>query len=211
MITDFADFCTWMYVLVSDTYAPLAHYFARPGPEPMCSDAELLTIALISECCGWDHETDLIARWQSHRDVFPQLPSRSRFNRRRRALQDALALLRRAILAVLDVAADPQCVIDSLPLPVVQFYHAPDASREWMAHGAAFGKCCSKQQTIFGYKVHLLVTVGGVIRDFALAPANAADLPIGVELLTQLAHLTVLADQAYISPPPQHPYRKKMM
>jgi hypothetical protein len=199
MITDFADFCTWMYVLVSDLYTPIAPAFQRPGPAPACSDAELLTIALVSECCGWDQETDLIAWWQQHRDLFPHLPSRTRFNRRRRNLQDALALLRRAILTVLDVATDPQCIIDSVPLPVVQFYHAPQASTEWATHGATFGKCASKKQTIFGYKVHLLVTLGGVIRDFAVAPAHAADVTIAAELLDQHHDLTVLGDKGYIS------------
>ena len=199
MITDFDEFCTWMYVLVSDVYAPIAPAFYRPGPEPTCSDAELLTIALVSECCGWDRETDLIAWWQHHRDLFPHLPSRTRFNRRRRHLQDALALLRRTILAVLDVAQDPHCIIDSLPLPVVQFYHAPQASTEWAAHGATFGKCASKKQTIFGYKLHLLITLGGVIRDFALAPAHAADVTIAAELLEAHHDLTVLGDKGYIS------------
>jgi hypothetical protein len=79
-------------------------------------------------------------------------------------------LLRRAILAVLDVAEDQQCIIDSLPLPVVQFYHASQASTEWAAYGATLGKCAAKKQTLFGYKLHLLITCGGVIRDFALAP-----------------------------------------
>lgn len=199
MITDFADFCTWMYVLTSDLYAPLAPLFARPGPEPACSDAELLTIARVSECCGWDRETTLIAWWQQHRDLFPHLPSRTRFNRRRRNLQDALTLLRRTILTVLDVAQDAQCIIDSLPLPVVQFYHAPHASTEWAAHGATFGKCASKKQTIFGYKLHLLITLGGVIRDFALAPAHAADVTIAAEVVATHQDLTVLGDKGYIS------------
>ena len=199
MITDFEEFCTWMYVLVSDLYAPIAPAFHRPGPAPLCSDAELLTIALVSECCGWDQETDLIFWWQQHRDLFPQLPSRTRFNRRRRNLQDALALLRRAILAVLDVAQDAHCIIDSLPLPVVQFYHAPQASTEWAAHGATFGKCASKKETLFGFKLHLLITLGGVIRDFALAPAHAADVTIAAELLQAHHDLTVLGDKGYIS------------
>lgn len=83
---------------------PLAPYFHRPGPEPICINAELLTIALVSEWCGGDRESDLIACWQPHRNLFPQLPSRTRFNRCRRALHEAFALLRQAILAVLDLA-----------------------------------------------------------------------------------------------------------
>ncbi len=54
-------------------------------------------------------------------------------------------------------------------------------------------------QTIFGYKLHLLVTLGGLILNFELAPANASDLNVGFELLSRHSNLTVLGDKAYIS------------
>lgn len=57
----------------------------------------------------------------------------------------------------------------------------------------------SKKQTIYGYKLHLLITLEGLILDFELAPANASDLAVGVELLSQHTDLTVLGDKAYIS------------
>ena len=57
----------------------------------------------------------------------------------------------------------------------------------------------SKKQTIYGYKLHLLVTMSGVILDFHLAPANASDLAVGVELLSEHTDLSVLGDKAYIS------------
>lgn len=204
MIADFETLCTWMYVLVSDLDAQLPAdptLPTRPGPAAVCSDAELLTMALVGECYGWDRETELLSQWQAHRDLFPHQPERTRFNRRRRALATRLNQVRQAVVATLDVASDPQCVIDSLPVPVVQFYHAPSASPEWAWQEAAFGKCCSKKQTIFGYKLHLLITLGGVIRDFELAPANVSDVVIGAELLSAQRHLTVLGDKGYVSAP----------
>ncbi len=42
-------------------------------------------MALVEECIGWDEETEAISQWQSHRDLFPHLPDRTRFNRRRGA------------------------------------------------------------------------------------------------------------------------------
>lgn len=199
MIADFEDFCTWMYVVISDAFVDIAPRLARPGPAPACSDAEVLTMAVVGECMGWDQETMLISQWRQHRDLFPVQPDRTRFNRRRRALGQALNLLRRAVLALVDIAADRRCAIDSLPIPVVQFYWAPQASSDWRLHDAAFGRCCSKKQTIFGYKLHLLVTLGGVIRDFELAPANLPDLTVGTELLAEQRHLEVWGDKAYIS------------
>jgi hypothetical protein len=199
MITDFDDFCTWVFVVVDDILKPMAPFFERPGPQPECSDSELIAMSLIGECRGWDVETEMLSQWKEHRDLFPLIPSRSRFNRRRRNLMQAFNLIRRAVLQTLDLACDRQCLIDSLPVPVVQFYLVPSSTGDWRAFGATFGKVPSKKQTIFGYKLHLLITLGGLILDFELAPAHASDLEVGFELLSEHTDLEVLGDKGYIS------------
>src|SRR5215472_17623156 len=201
MIDSFDDFCLWMYVMVDEIWQQIAPVFKRPGPEPECSDSELLTMALVGECRGWDEETTLLSNWQEHRDLFADIPSQSRFNRRRRALMDAFNLIRQVVLRLLDLSAEGQCAIDSLPVPVVKFHLVPGSSGDWAAHGAGYGKVASKKLTIFGFKLHLLVSLGGVILDFALAPASAADLTVGAELLAQHHTLTVFGDKGYISAP----------
>ena len=199
MITRFEDFCLWTYVVVDDLWRELAPLWRRPGPAPRCSDSELLTLALIGECRGWDVETELLAAWQPYRALFPQLPSQSRFNRRRRQLAEGFNLLRRVLLRLLDLAQDRQCAIDSLPIPVVRFHYAVHARGDWAAHGARYGKVPSKQQTIYGYKLHLLVALNGVILDFLLAPANVNDLVAGLDLLDSQCDLDVVGDKAYLS------------
>lgn len=200
---EFADFCLGMYVLVDELGDRVGAWYRRPGPAPACSDSELLTMVLVGECRGWDLETEAVACWREHRDLFPVVPERSRFNRRRRALMHALNALRRVALAQLDLAADRQCAIDSLPVPVMHFHLVPSspATSDWRAAGAAFGKVPTKKQTIFGYKLHLLVTLGGVILDFELAPANVNDLDAGAELLAAHRDLLVLGDKGYVSAP----------
>ena len=200
MIADFDDFCLYVYCIVDEICQRIQPLLHRPGPKPTtCSDSEVLTLALVGECRGWDMETNLLSHWQAHRDLFPQLPSQSRFNRRRRNLALIFNVIRRSVLQMLDVAQDPLTVIDSLPVPVVQFHLAPASTADWAVHDAAFGRCASKKQTIYGYKLHLLLTVGGVILDFELAPANATDLEVGTELLAEHTNLTVVGDKAYIS------------
>lgn len=200
MITDFDDFCTCMYTIVDDIWLQIAARFRHPGPKPTtCSDSELMTMALVGECRGWDMETEMISQWQEHRDLFPCIPSQSRFNRRRRNLMFAFNLIRRIVLSWLDVAQDRHCLIDSLPVPVVQFHLVPSSTGDWAAYEATFGKVSTKKQTIFGYKLHLLVTLGGVILDFELAPANASDLEVGFELLSEHTDLDVIGDKGYIS------------
>lgn len=199
MINDFSDFCLWMYVIVDDIWQQIEPLFDRPGPKPRCSDSELISMALIGECRGWNLETEMLSQWQEYRHLFPNIPSQSRFNRRRRNLMYAFNLIRQVVLKSLDIAQDGQCVIDSLPLPVVQFYLVPGSTGDWRAFEATFGKVPSKKQTIFGFKLHLLITLGGLILDFELAPANVTDLEVGFELLCEHTDLTVLGDKAYIS------------
>jgi hypothetical protein len=199
MINDFEDFCTWMYVIVVDIFEQIKPLMKRPGPKPECSDSELITMAIVGECRGWDVETEMLSYWHEHRDMFPHIPSQSRFNRRRRNLMLAFNLIRRSVLQILDLAQETQGVIDSLPIPVVQFYLVPGSTGDWKAYGANYGKVPSKKETIFGYKLHLLITAGGLILDFELAPANATDLDIGFEMLAEHTDLDVLGDKGYIS------------
>jgi hypothetical protein len=199
MIDDFDDFCLWMYVMVDDVWQQISPLFKRPGPANECSDSELLTMALVGECRGWDEETTLLSNWRERRDLFPVIPSQSRFNRRRRALMTAFNLIRQTVLRMLDLSADGQGAIDSMPVPVVKFHLVPGSTGDWAAHGADFGKVASKKITIFGFKLHLLVSLGGLILDFELAPAHAADLTVGAELLAEHTDLTVFGDKGYIS------------
>lgn len=203
MITSFADFCLYVYVVVDDLLAELGPQPPRPGPAPRCTDSEVITMALVGECRGWDQETELIAAFKAYPDLFPHLPERSRFNRRRRQLLDTINALRQRVLAHFDLAADTHWAIDSLPVPVLGFHLVPrsPASADWQAAGACFGRVESKRQTIFGYKLHLLVSLNGVIGDFRLAPANVDDLAVGAELLVCHGTMTVLGDKGYLSAP----------
>jgi hypothetical protein len=198
----FEDFCLWVYCLVDDLWPRIAPLCTRPGSAPVCSDPELLTMALVGEAKGWHEETVLLSEWAAHRDLFPHQPSRTRFNRRRRQLAGPLNQLRRLLLRALALAADGQCVLDSVPVPVIAFHLVPDNARgSWQAHEARFGYVASKKQWVFGDQLYLLVTLAGVIRDFVLAPANVIEVQAGAELLEEHPDLTVLGDKACVSRP----------
>ncbi|MDP9469348.1 MAG: hypothetical protein M3Q71_01595 [Chloroflexota bacterium] len=61
MIAGFEDFCLWTSCLVDDGWHRIAPACRRPGPPPICSDSELVKMALVAECCGWDGETVLLS------------------------------------------------------------------------------------------------------------------------------------------------------
>ena len=202
MIADFEDLCLHMYCMVDDIWKRVSHLFSRPGPSPECSDSELMTMVLIGECRGWDVETELLSNWTSYRhlNLFPRIPSQSRFNRRRRNLSEAFNLVRRIILTNLDLAHDRQCVLDALPVEVIGFHLVPGSTHrsEWLSNGATFGRVCTKKRTIFGYKLHLLTTLGGALLDFELVGANVPDQEAGASLLGGHSHLDVVADKGFI-------------
>lgn len=199
MITDFDDFCLWVYCIVDEIYQAIEPLLGLRGPRSVCSNSELIAMSIIGECRGWELETNLLSEMQAHRALFPHIPEQSRFNRRRRNLMQVINLIRQTLLAQMDIAQDRHCVIDSLPVPVVHFHLAPSSTGEWAAYGADFGKVPTKKQTIFGYKLHLLITMGGVILDFELAGASIDEREIAMDILSDHTNLDVIGDKGYIS------------
>ena len=203
MIQTFEDLCTSVYVTVDEVFQTYVQpHDQRPGPRSPFTDSEVITLTLVAELVSVDDETvflDYVNR--NHRARFPWLPDRSRYNRRRRALGEATNTIRRHLLgwllALLPTDARPLCVLDSLPVPVVGFHHAQGRQR-WYGW-ATDGDHATKQQTIYGFKLHLLTTADGVITDFALAPAHLTDGTFTDQLLRDKADLLVLGDKAYIN------------
>lgn len=207
IIESFVDLCTAVYVLVDDRYPQVvAPHDHRPGPPGVCSDSELITLTLVAELIGMEDETRFLAYLhRNHEPLFPHLPSRSRYNRRRRQLIEATNRIRIALAqdVLLQLSPEDQdlCVIDSLPIPVVGFAHARGAHR-WYGE-VRYGHNAAKHQTFYGYKLHLLASASGLVLDFALVPANVADGVLAEQLLIGQRDLTVLADKAYINGPLQ--------
>lgn len=207
MIADFADLCTYTYVLVDELYQVLvAPHDARPGPRSAFTDSELISLTLAAELLGLDAETRFLAYVRrNHRALFPLLPERSRFNRRRRQLVEATNRIRSGLMArlwrVLEAEGRDLAVIDSVPVPVVG-YHRAKGDHRW-AGEADFGRVPSKKQYVYGFKLHLLIAHCGLVLDFALAPASHADGTLTAQLLEGKAGLTVLGDKGYINGPLQ--------
>lgn len=205
MIENFLDLCTYVYVVTDEVYQrAVAPYDARPGPQAAFSDSELLTVSIVAELVGLDAETRCLAYLRrNHPTLFPLLPERSRYNRRRRGLAEVTNRVRGAVMArlwrVLEAEGADLCAIDSVPVPAVGFHHARHDHR-WYGE-ADDGRVASKKQTSYGFKLHLLISASGLVLDFALVAANAADGTLAEQLLIDKAGLTVLGDKGDINGP----------
>lgn len=103
-IATFEDFILVVYVIIDDLY----HRFAPPEVtkrrhvlDAKLSDPEIITICICGELVGVDSENvwySFVKR--NYRHLFPELCSRSRFNRTRRALLQTTELLRQKIPSV---------------------------------------------------------------------------------------------------------------
>jgi hypothetical protein len=107
-----------VYCLIDDAIkAGVLSIPRRPGPAPACTDAELLTIALVRHLLGRRSESRFLA--EIRRDwahLFPHLPDQPEVNRRTRWLWGAFEQLRGAWAAA--VPADPVQQVDTSALPV---------------------------------------------------------------------------------------------
>src|SRR5919107_3607925 len=112
------DLFVHVYVLVDDAIAAGEVTIpARPGPTPACSDAELLTIALVRHLLGRRSEAGFLGEVaRDWAQLFPRLPHQSQVNRRTRWLWAACEQLRAAMTA--GIPADACAQVDTSALTV---------------------------------------------------------------------------------------------
>lgn len=161
------------------------------------SDSEIITLSICSELIGIDSEN----AWYSfvkrnYRHLFPNLCCRTRFNRTRRALLQVTELLRQKISQVFPIPHSRFCVIESFPLPVCKFGRARFC-HSFRAEGANYGKCPSKKETYFGFKVHALITLEEYITAFEITPASVDDREGLRDLVENQLGLVILGDKGY--------------
>jgi Transposase DDE domain len=188
---DKATVLTTIFTRVDDTMkgsAVIQQALKRPGPAPSLSDSELVTIALYQELIGEPREDHFFRLYQaSLQTFFPGLNERSRYNRRKRDLWSVILAVRVSLQIVLEaLQLEETAVIDSAPVPCVGYKRAKQASD--FVGTADYGVCSSKAMKDFGYKLHSVVSLTGVILGFLLTPASRYDNQPVVELLDSLSH-----------------------
>ena len=176
----------------------------RPGRNPDCPDSDILTIAWLLEYIGADSENAGYSRLKVElQELFPSLPERSWFNRRRRNLVAMSEVCRETLRACL-----PQgdvFIVDSFPMPVCDFKRAKTSRTDlrW-ADGseclATYGHCATKGLgTFFGFRGHLITTGAGVPVDFVIASANIDDREVLPLLVERGRYRVILGDKGYLS------------
>lgn len=201
VIETFEDFILTAYVVIDELY----HQFAPPEVtnrrhvlDAKLSDPEIITISICGELAGVDSENawfSFVKRDYHH--LFPSLCSHSRFNRTRRALLQTTELIRKKMLSAFNIPYSKYFVIDSFPLAVCKFGKARYC-RLFRSYGADYGKCPSKKETYFGYKIHALVTLEGYLTSFEITPASTDDREGLSDIIENQSDLVILGDKGYV-------------
>ncbi len=181
------DLFVYVYVLVDDAIGSRAIAFpARPGPAPACSDAELLSIALVRHLLGRRSEAGFlaeVARDWAH--LYPRLPHQSEANRRIRWLWGAFDQLR-AMLAA-RVPEDDCQQVDTSALPVKHASRVRGADG-WTGPGndlaARFGRDAAHAEWFYGFRLAIKTDLGSrIVRAWSIVPAAVNEREVAEDLL----------------------------
>lgn len=174
------------------------HY---PNP-PQMSDIEIIALTITAETLSIPSENHLIAKIKSdYADKFPCLPSRPRFNIRKRRLHTYIAEISNSIMLELS-STNEALIVDSVPLQVCENARAKRSKvcREDPLVQPAKGYCASQRRWYHGFKMQLYITESGLPLASALYPASCHDVN-GLDLINdlQLTEREIIADRGYLS------------
>ena len=200
-IENMEDLILISYVMIDELYkqyAPQEVMKRKNVSKVKLSDSEIITISICGELAGIDSENS----WynfvkKNYRYLFPDLCCRSKFNRKRRNLLQVTELIREKLFQFFNVDSKDYYIVDSFPLEVCKFGRA-HFCRSFRSDGANYGKCPSKKETYFGFKVHALITLDGFITTFDITPASTDDREGLRDLMGEQYTLSVIGDKGYV-------------
>ena len=178
------DLFLTLYCLIDELYQDVVSdriRFRNGSGRMDLTDPEIITLSVMQEGQSNDSEASfhrVIEKDYLH--LFPDLICRSRYHRRRKDLMGVQSEMLRALMDRLRLLA-AWLVVDSAPVETAKSPRWKSARMSvWAAEA---GYCASKRQFFLGFRLHLLVSNGGAICDFALTPANVGERRVAARLL----------------------------
>lgn len=195
-----ADLFVHVYVLIDDALSSGAVRLpARAGPAPACTDAEVLTIAVVRHVLGRPSERAFLAEiGRDWAPLFPRLPGQSEFNRRVRWLWGAFEALRAHVAARLVVDDWQQLDTSALPVTHPSRVRGPD---QWDGPGelrAGFGRDAAHAEWFSGFRLALRTDLGSrLVRGWGIVPAAVDERQVADALLGDACPVGLLLDRGF--------------
>ena len=171
----------------------------RRGVVPRFSDIEVIALSLTAEKYSIDSESLLFSYLEEYKTDFPNLISRRQYNDRRKFTANLCEQVRRNIAQAMDGDEDYFC-IDSKPIPVCRFARAKRCKlgRNDFDTAPNYGFCAAQNTHYYGYKLHALCGLSGVIHSYDLSKASVDDRYWVKELKYEYQQCTIIGDKGYL-------------
>lgn len=188
---------TIIYVLADDFCQPhpglVRACRGRRGPAPALAPAETLTLPLMNQWERFDGERSFWRFAQQRlRELFPDLPHRSQFNRAARRLEPLLAGF---FLHLADRLGAREADYEILDRFGVATRRSGRRGEGWLGEYANKGKC-TRLNFFHGMQVLSVVTPAGAITGLAVAPGSSKDQPMAGALFQERHRIQSAAPEA---------------
>ncbi len=152
------------------------------GFAPKLTDAELVTLAVISALLGYDNESQFVRYAQAHlRPWFAYLPNRDGYNKRLRRSAEMIARVMGCLARECESWHDDVWLVDSTPVECGRSRETQ--KRSGLAGRAQYGWCASHSRWFWGLRLHLVATPSGLPVAFALADAKADEREVCADMI----------------------------
>ena len=173
----------------------------RPGSVPKFSDLEVIALSLTAESESIDSEKWLFdCKLQEYKDCFPNLISRREYNDRRKKTARLCEEIRKRIAMKMD-GGEEQFFVDSKPIPVCRVARGKRCKMGKTGDYSLapdFGFCASQDTYYYGYKLHAICGVSGMIHSYDLSKASVHDLHYMKDVKWQYHDCSIYGDKGYI-------------
>ena len=171
----------------------------RCGVVPRFSDLEVIALSLTAEKYGIDSESLFFSYLEEYKPEIPNLISHRQYNDRRKFTANLCEQIRKHIAQTIDGDEDYFC-IDSKPIPVCRFARAKRCKLGKNDFDTApnYGFCAAQNTHYYGYKLHALCGLKGVIHSYDLSKASVDDRYWLQDLKYDYQQSTIIGDKGYL-------------
>ncbi|WPC09865.1 IS982-like element ISRa1 family transposase [Riemerella anatipestifer] len=164
---------------------------------PKMSDLEVISLNITAEYLSIDSELQL----------FRKLPNslinkieRSVYNKRKRRLSLQTEQIRQLISMEFNEFEDI-FIVDSMPMKVCENARSTRSKicKEQSYSSPTYGYCASQKLYFYGYKLHAVCSLNGVIKNFDISPASVHDIHYLKDIGEQMRNCTLIGDRGYLS------------
>ena len=163
------------------------------------SDAEVVTLCVAQAMMGIpSDERFLKVAGKQLRHLFPRLPKRPGFRKRRDRLADTIEALIEVFASDSPGFHDDLVLVDSTPVECGRSIET--SRRSQLADAADYGWCASHSRYFWGFRLHCLFALDGTPRAMQLTSPKASERDVCLQMLQRVQRhtpLVVVADKGY--------------